>query len=295
MEEVMDIGLILVATTKTGDLATLAKRAETVGFDSLWIPEHPVIPVGPITPFPFAPSLPEHYGRWVDPFIALTVAATATTRLKLVTGICLLPERDPLVTAKVVATLDYYSGGRVILGVGAGWLKEETEVMGTPFRLRWQRLRETVEAMRILWTQPESSYSGRMVQFPAVRCEPKPVQPGGPPILLGGHGQKALERVARTCDGWCPIVDNPQTFGEEVVMLRRLTREAGRNPDTLQLSPFVDPQEGQLSRDMLKAYQDAGATRVVLFSQQIGSEMADGQAATWIERLAPIVERAQSL
>ena len=138
----MDIGLILVATTQTGDLAALARRAEAVGFDSLWIPEHPVIPIGPLTPFPFAPALPEHYGRWVDPFVALTVAATATTRLKLVTGICLLPERDPLVTAKVVASLDYYSGGRVILGVGAGWLKEETEVMGTPFRVRWQRLVE---------------------------------------------------------------------------------------------------------------------------------------------------------
>jgi probable F420-dependent oxidoreductase len=291
----MDIGLILVATTQTGDLAALARRAEAVGFDSLWIPEHPVIPIGPLTPFPFAPTLPEHYGRWVDPFVALTVAATATTRLKLITGICLLPERDPLVTAKVVASLDYYSGGRVILGVGAGWLKEETEVMGTPFRVRWQRLRETVEAMRVLWTKAESSYTGKLVQFPAVRCEPKPVQPGGPPVLLGGHGPKALERVARSYDGWCPIVEDPHSFKETVTTLRQLTQEAGRNPDILQLSPFVDPQDGNLSRDVLKAYQEAGATRLVLFSQQIGSEMADGQAAAWIERMAPVVERAQPL
>lgn len=178
----MDVGLILVATTRTGDLSALARRVEAVGFDSLWIPEHVVIPSGVLSPFPFAPSWPEHYGRWADPFIALTVAATATTRLKLATGVCLLPEHDPLVTAKVVASLDYYSGGRVILGVGAGGLKEELEVMGTPFRLRWQRLRETVEAMRVLWTQAEASYSGKLVQFPAVRCEPKPVQPGGPPM-----------------------------------------------------------------------------------------------------------------
>lgn len=291
----MDIGLILVTTTKTGDLAALARRVEESGFDSLWIPEHPVIPCGPLTPFPFAPALPEHYGRWVDPFIALTVAATATTRLKLVTGICLLPERDPLVTAKVVASLDYYSGGRVILGVGAGWLKEETEIMGTPFRVRWQRLRETVEAMRTLWTQAEASYNGKLVQFPAVRSEPKPVQPGGPPILLGGHGAKALERVARSYDGWCPIVDDPRTFHEEVATLRRLTREAGRNPETLQLSPFVDPQNGHLSADVMKAYRDAGATRLVLFTQQIGSDMANGQAAAWIERMAPVVERAKHL
>jgi len=291
----MDIGLILVATTKTGDLAVLARRAEQIGFDSLWIPEHPVIPIGPLTPFPFAPALPEHYGRWVDPFVALTVAATATTRLKLVTGICLLPERDPLITAKVVASLDYYSGGRVILGVGAGWLKEETEVMGTPFRVRWQRLRETVEAMRVLWTQAEASYAGKLVQFPSVRCEPKPVQPGGPPVLLGGHGLKALERVARSYDGWCPLVEDLNAYAEEVATLRRLTREAGRNPDSLQLSPFIDPQAGNLSKEMLKAYQDVGVTRLVLFTQQIGSEMADGQAAAWLERLAPVVERAKLL
>ena len=291
----MDIGLILVATTKTGDLPTLARRVEQVGFDSLWIPEHPVIPAGPLTPFPFAPALPEHYGRWVDPFVALTVAATVTTKIKLVTGICLLPERDPLVTAKVVASLDYYSNGRVILGVGAGWLKEETEVMGTSFRLRWQRLRETVEAMRVLWTQAEASYSGKLVQFPAVRCEPKPVQPGGPPILLGGHGLKALERVAKSYDGWCPIVESPQTFADEATTLRRLTREAGRNPDALQFSPFVDPQEGNLASDILKAYRDVGVSRLVLFTQQIGSDMADGQAAAWLERLAPVVERAKSL
>ena len=195
----------------------------------------------------------------------------------------------------IVASLDYFSGGRVILGVGAGWLKEETEVMGAPFRTRWQQLRESVEAMRLLWTQKEASYSGKLVQFPAVRCEPKPVQAGGPPILLGGHGVKALERIAKTYDGWCPIIDDLNTYKEEVAALRRMTREAGRNPDTLQFSPFVDPQNGELSRDSLKALQDTGVTRVVLFSQQIGSEMADGQAAAWIERMAPVVERAKAL
>jgi probable F420-dependent oxidoreductase len=200
-----------------------------------------------------------------------------------------------LVTAKVVASLDSYSAGRVILGVGAGGLKEELEVLGTPFQLRWQRLRETVEAMRVLWTQAEASYSGKLVQFPAVRCEPKPVQSGGPPILLGGHGPKALERVARSYDGWCPIVAEPQSFAEAVTLLRQLTREAGRNPEALHLSPFVDPQEGNLSCDTLKAYREAGATRVVLLSQHIASEIADGQPAAWIERLAPILERARHL
>ena len=154
----MDIGVLVTATARSGDLVEVARQVEALGFDSLWIPEHPVIPVNMKTPFPGARDgrLPDHYNRWSDPFIALTVAATVTKRIKLATGICLLPERDPLVTAKVVASLDLYSGGRVILGVGAGWLREETEVMGTNFGWRWKRLRETVEAMRVLWTQTEA-------------------------------------------------------------------------------------------------------------------------------------------
>jgi probable F420-dependent oxidoreductase len=146
----MDVGLLLIATTRTGHLPTLARRAEEVGFESLWIPDHPVIPVGFQTRSQYVSVLPEHYGRWLDPFVALTVAAAATTRLKLATGICLLPERHPLVTAKQIASLDQISGGRVILGVGAGWLREETEAMGADFTTRWKRLRETVEAMRLL-------------------------------------------------------------------------------------------------------------------------------------------------
>ena len=157
-----------------------------------------MIPVGFKTEVPGGGTLPEHYNRWADPFIALTMAAAATTTLKLATGICLFPEREPLITAKVIATLDLYSGGRTIIGVGAGWLREETEVMGTNFRLRWRRLRETTEALRLCWTEEQPSYQGEMVQFPPVFCDPKPVQKAGPPIFLGGHVPKALERVARS-------------------------------------------------------------------------------------------------
>jgi probable F420-dependent oxidoreductase len=291
----MDVGLLLIATAQTGDLPALARRAEEVGFESLWIPDHPVIPIKITTPFPLGAGLPEHYGRWVDPFVALTVAAAVTTRLKLATGICLLAERQPLLTAKVVASLDYYSRGRVILGVGAGWLREETEAMGTAFGSRWRRLRETVEALRVLWRESEASYEGELVRFPAVRCDPKPVQAGGPPILLGGHGPKMYPRLARTYDGWCPIIDDPGSFAREVAELRTVLQRAGRDPAAFQLSPFVDPRDGNLSLDVLKACRDAGASRVVLFSQAAAAEMADGQAAVWIERTAPIVERARGL
>jgi alkanesulfonate monooxygenase SsuD/methylene tetrahydromethanopterin reductase-like flavin-dependent oxidoreductase (luciferase family) len=135
----MDIGILVAITARTGDIAEIARTAEAAGYESLWIPEHPVIPIGFKTAVPGGGKLPEHYGRWVDPFVALTIAATATKRIRLGTGICLLPEREPLITAKTVATLDLYSGGRVVLGVGAGWLREETEAMGANFGNRWSR------------------------------------------------------------------------------------------------------------------------------------------------------------
>jgi probable F420-dependent oxidoreductase len=293
----MDIGVLTTATAQSGDLAEVARQAEALGFDSLWIPEHPVIPVDMKTPFPGARDgqLPEHYNRWSDPFIALTVAATVTKTIKLGTGICLLPERDPLMTAKVVASLDLYSGGRVILGVGAGWLREETEVMGTQFGWRWKRLRETVEAMRVLWTQTEASYEGDLVQFPAVRCEPKPVQKPYPPVLLGAHGPKALQRVARYCDGWFPLAPKPEALKQDVDTIRKLAQEAGRDPDAIQVTVIVEPRDGGPSEDLMKRYREAGASRIVIFSQEMGTEMSDGKALEWVKQVAPVVERARKV
>jgi probable F420-dependent oxidoreductase len=291
----MNIGILVPATAETSNTAAIAQRIEALGFESLWIPEHPVIPVGFKTPLPGGGTLPAHYNRWADPFIALTVAATATQRIKLATGICLLPERNALMTAKVIATLDMYSGGRVILGVGAGWLREETEAMGANFRLRWKQLRETTEAMRICWTQSEPSYQGELVQFPPVYCDPKPVQKSGPPIFLGGHVPKALERVARTYDGWCPLANDPADYGKKVTTIRQLAKEFGRNPDSLTMSAFVDPQNGALSVDAMKAFRDAGASRIVLFAQPFAKEMADGKALECIDRVAPVIERAQGV
>lgn len=291
----MNIGILVATTAQTGAIDTIARAVEAAGYESLWIPEHPVIPVGFKTPVPGGGKLPEHYGRWVDPFVALAVAATVTKRIRLGTGICLLPEREPLVTAKAVATLDLYSGGRVVLGVGAGWLREETEAMGAHFGSRWKRLRETVEALRLLWTEAEPAYEGELVRFSALRCEPKPVQKPNPPILLGGHGPKALERVARTYDGWMPLVPNPQSLKADVATLKKLATENGRNPDTLHITALVDPRESGPSLDDLRQYAEAGASRVILFSQKIGIAMADGGALDLIKRFEPVVERAQRL
>ena len=291
----MDIGILVPATVETQDITGIAQRVEGLGFESLWIPEHPVIPVGFKTEVPGGGTLPEHYNRWADPFIALTMAAAATTTLKLATGICLFPEREPLITAKVIATLDLYSGGRTIIGVGAGWLREETEVMGTNFRLRWRRLRETTEALRICWTEKEPSYQGEMVQFPPVFCDPKPVQKAGPPIFLGGHVPKALERVARTYDGWCPLAFDPEDYKTKVASIRTMAKEFGRDPDALQMSAFIDPKDGTLSADEMKAYRDAGASRIVLFSQPFAQAIATGQVTACIDKVAPVVEAAQGV
>jgi probable F420-dependent oxidoreductase len=291
----MKIGVMTTATAEAGDIAGIARETENLGYESLFIPEHPVIPIGFKTVPPGGGNLPEHYGRWMDPFIALSVAAAVTKRIKLGTGICLLPEREPLITAKAIATLDIVSGGRVILGVGAGWLKEETEATGAQFGTRWKRLRETVEALRLLWTEPEPSYQGELVNFPALRCDPKPLQKGGPPILLGAHGPKGRERVVRTFDGWCPVAGKPESFKREVAELRALAKERGRNPDSLQIMAFIAPGEDGISLDDLKFYNEAGASRLVLFSQRDAIAMANGQALEVIPRIAPTVERAEHL
>ena len=293
----MKIGISTTVTARSAEIAEVARLVESLGYDSLWIPEHPVIPVQRSIPFPASRDgqMPEHYMQWADPFIALTVAATVTRTIKLGTGVCLLPERDPLLTAKVIASLDLFSKGRVILGVGAGWLKEETEVMGTKFTQRWKRLRETVEAMRVLWTQPVATYEGELVRFPAVRCEPKPVQQPGPPILLGGVGPKVLARVVRSYDGWYPFVSGPDAFAKDMEALRQLIREAGRDPDTVQVTAIIDPRDGAVPLDELKRYRDAGANRIVVYSQQTRQEDADGKGLEVVKRAASIVERAQHI
>lgn len=293
----MDIGFLMAATAQCGDLAEIARSVEAHGYESLWMAEHPVIPIGMKTPFPFTANhkLPDHYARWADPFIALAIAAAVTKKIKVGTGVCLLPERETLITAKVAASLDVFSGGRLLMGVGAGWLREETEAMGANFGSRWKRTRETVEALRVLWTQPEPSYQGDIIKFPAVRLEPKPIQKAGPPFLLGAHGPKALERVARTYDGWMPLIASAEELKASVAQLRKLTAEQGRDPDSILISPLVEPGEHGLSADEVKRYRDAGATRLIYLSQKTIAEAADGKALEAVRRFAPSVERASSI
>jgi probable F420-dependent oxidoreductase len=281
----MNIGVTLSVTDRVPDLVWVARQAEALGFESLWVAEHPMIPVS-YGHFPNSADgrVPEMWARWPDPFVSLAAAAALTSRIKLATGICLLPERDPIVTAKAVASLDVLSQGRVILGVGGGALKEETEIMGTRFGMRWKRLRENVEAMKQLWTKEEARYDGELVRFPPVRSYPKPHQKPHPPVLLGAHGPKALARVARYCEGWVPFGVSPDDARQAISTIRRLASEAGRQLDR----PDVTIMTGLdgFTLELLQRYRDAGVNRLVVPLPQIPQEL---------KRIASIVEQGQNI
>ncbi len=255
----MDFGVTMFATDYAMPVGDLARAAEERGFESLWLPEHTHIPVSRRSPWPGGPELPKEYWHTHDPFVALAVAAAVTTRLKLGTGICLLVERDPITTAKEVASLDFLSGGRFLFGIGGGWNAEEMEDHGTSFKTRWKLLRERVLAMKKIWTEDEASFEGELVRFPPLWSWPKPAQRPHPPVLLGGHGPKALARVVDYADGWLPIGVRAGDLGAGIAELRRLAKEKGRDPNAFSVSVYGVP----LDPDAIGRLGDAGVTRAI--------------------------------
>ena len=258
----MNIGISTFPTDYSIDIALLAKRAEEMGFESLWVPEHPIIPVTTSSPWPGSPDgiIPKVYADIVDPFVALGRASAVTSALKLGTGICLVPERNPLLLAKEVATLDMYSGGRFLFGVGAGWLKEETEIMGGDFARRWTQTRESVLAMKALWTQVESEHRGEYYDFPPVYSFPRSVQRPHPPVYLGGMARRVFRRVVEWGDGWMPNRVTPDDIRAGRERLNALAAESGRDPASISVSVFGQPADRALT-DALFA---AGADRVMI-------------------------------
>ena len=209
----------------------LGRACEERGYDSLWLGEHINIPISRRTPYPGGGELPKQYSHMRDPFISLTAAAAVTRNLKLATGVCLMVERDPITTAKEVATLDELSNGRVILGIGAGWNVEEMENHGMPFKRRWKVLRERIMAMKSIWTQDEPSFHGEFVNFDPLWSYPKPVQKPHPPIVMGSILPQGLQRIVDYCDGWCPLDMASGEFEAAVAELRKRCESAGRDPD----------------------------------------------------------------
>ena len=238
----MKVGLQAFVTESTANPANIARKAEAVGFDSIFIPEHPIIPVHHRTRYPMGDgSIPEVYAHMPDPFIALALAAGATSRLKLATGICLVPERDPIVMAKEISTLDHFSGGRFMFGIGAGWLADESEIMGVDFKRRWPMTREYIAAMKELWTKPEPSFEGKFVSFPKVKFFPKPAQKPNPPIIIGAGGmglscERALKDTVEMGDGWMPLGLTPAQLSAELGNLRAMCAEAKRDFSKIEIT-----------------------------------------------------------
>ncbi len=259
----MQLGVFSYNTEYGARPDDLAKACEARGFESLWVGEHTHIPAERRTPYPGGDPLPKPYYHMADPFVSLMAAAAVTTTLKLGTGVCLIIEHDPIVLAKTIATLDVWSGGRVLLGIGGGWNAEEMENHGTPFARRWKMLRERMEAMKAIWTQEEASYEGEFVQFDRIVSYPKPVQQPHPPILYGGATPQGRQRTVNYCDGWIPIDVLIDDLPTAIADLQRRAEEAGRDPASIPVSVFAFNIP---SADHLKRYQEMGVERVVIVS-----------------------------
>ena len=256
----MNIGIFIFATDYAMRIDDLAKEAEARGFESLFVPEHTHIPTSRRSAWPGGAELPKEYWHTLDPFVALTAAAAATTKLRVGTGICLLTERDPLVTAKAVASLDRLSRGRVELGIGAGWNAEEMENHGTAFAARFRVMSERAKAIKKLWREEEPAFFGDFVHFDAVWSYPKPVQQPNPPILIGGESVHTLRRVVEYGDGWFPRARGSFDPVAGKARLRQIADEAGRAMSTLSVSVFGAPADSAV----LNRYREAAIDRAVL-------------------------------
>ncbi|MCY3646690.1 MAG: LLM class F420-dependent oxidoreductase [Chloroflexi bacterium] len=232
----MKFGITMFPTDYAIGPGELAREVEAHGFESLFFPEHTHIPASRKSPWPGGPDLPKEYSHTLDLFVALTAAAAATERLLVGSGICLVIERDPITLAKEVASLDHVSGGRALLGIGAGWNLEEMENHGTDPARRWRRMRETIEAMQAIWANDEGEYHGELLDFDPIWQWPKPAQDPHPPVIIGGDGPTTLKRVARYGDGWMPIDGrNRDDFAPAIAELNDLAAEQGRGPMTVSL------------------------------------------------------------
>jgi probable F420-dependent oxidoreductase len=269
-------GVAVFPTDYSISMAELAPAAEQLGFESLWVAEHSHIPASRLSQWPGGVELPKQYWHTLDPFLALTVAALASKTIRVATGICLLIQRDPIHTAKQVATLDVLSNGRFIFGIGAGWNREEMADHGTEFKTRWQLLRERTEACKAIWMQDEAEYHGEMVDFGPMWSWPKPVQKPHPPVILGGAGPKILERVVRYADGWMP---NRGDVIERIPELQEMARAAGREP--IPVSFYPKPVAAEIERLTI-----AGVERCIYYVPPDGRD----QALSKLEELGRMIQ-----
>jgi probable F420-dependent oxidoreductase len=278
----MRVGVFYFPTDYGIDVAELARALEDRGFDSLFVPEHTHIPLSRKTPFPTGGELPKRYSHTHDPFVALAFAAAVTKKLKVGTGICLVPQHEPIATAKAIASLDQLSGGRFIFGIGGGWNEDEMENHGARYKTRFKQMREHVLAMKELWTKEEASFHGEFVNFDPAWSWPKPVQRPHPPILLGGETDYTLKRVVDYCDGWFP---RPRSGFEAATARDRLTRmaeQAKRDPATLTITVFGAPADAAA----LASYEKAGIQDALLAIPDLGRD----EILRHLDTIAPLAK-----
>jgi probable F420-dependent oxidoreductase len=277
----MRIGAAMFFTDYSMSPTELALALEERGFDSLWTPEHSHIPLTRKTPFPSGGDLPKKYYDVMDPFVSLSAAAAATKTLLLGTGICLIAQRDPIQTAKQVASIDQISGGRFLFGVGNGWNEDEMANHGTAFASRHKLARERIEAMKAIWTKSKAEYHGEFVNFDPMMTWPKPLQKPHPPILVGGAFPYGARRALRYGDGWMPHRARPQ-YGDVQTLLgkfREMAKEASRDPATLPITIWGAPE----SSDLLKRDRDDGVARVVVSLDSAKADVILPQLDRWAE------------
>ena len=277
----MEFGALMFFTEYAIPATEFAKALEARGFESVWAPEHSHIPTSRKSPWPGGGELPKVYYEAMDPFVSLTAAAVATKTLKVATGVCLVQQRDPIQTAKLVASIDQISGGRFLFGVGGGWNAEEMADHGTEFRTRFKLVRERIEAMKEVWTKTKAEYHGEMVDFPEMMAWPKPVQKPHPPILVGGAFPQAARRAVRYGDGWAPIAGRgPDGDVDELLpRFHQMLSEAGRDPQSVPVTLFGVPEDV----DRLARYRDKAIARVVVMLPSANSDTILPTLDRWAE------------
>jgi probable F420-dependent oxidoreductase len=253
----MKFGVAMFPADFAINVVDLGRAVEDRGFESLFVPEHTHIPAARETPFPQGGELPAEYSRTLDPFLALAAVSAVTNRILLGTGICLVIQRDPILLAKEVASLDLLSGGRFLFGVGAGWNREEIANHGVDPRVRWRVFGERMRAMQAIWTQEEASFGGRYVNFERIWSWPKPVQKPYPPVLMGGDFGAAIERVIEFGDEWMPHPDRGGAISDRIAEFWSRCESAGR--PRLPVTVYGAPSDAHI----IDEYQSAGVTRCV--------------------------------
>jgi probable F420-dependent oxidoreductase len=299
----MKIGIAMIydrVDESAPDPGLFAKECEDLGLESVWVGDHMLFPAEPKSKFPVGDGrIPEHYAHFPEPFVVLAMAAATTKKLRIGTSVLLVPEHNPIATAKRIATLDRLSNGRFLFGIGAGWLREAAEVLGSDFPHRWTQTAEYVAAMRQLWSQDVASFTGKYVNYSKLKCYPKPAQQPGPPVLIGSLDKNALKWVARWGDGYIPVCFSTKAalgFARgKIAELKQECAAIGRDFSKLDITLMVpltdDNVDTAFVLDLISQLEEAGVHRMVEVSAI--APTFRGNYRLKLDRLAPLVKRGK--